>query len=479
MLVVQPAFDRPHESPESEYRMATSLLSIYDALPSPLKRVAMDAYATYLRSIREGDPMRSAMRDIERVDHADPITVRAYQLERINRLLSWADQHVEYYRGNVLVGSGSGQLLASLDELPRIPLLTKQQVREHGAELTAKGVKKYHGHTSGTTGTPLQLWYDRTQLAWNRAAEKVVRRRAGIEEGERVAVIWGRAVVPRTSRHAPYWIVNDVDRELWLSAFHIAGTTAAQYLSAIEQFEAVALETYPTLAYVLARFALSSGVRPRLRRVLTSAEPLLPLQREVIQEAFGAEVFDFYGAAERVTFAVECSRHDGLHILEAFGYVEPTLGSTDVTSLVVTGLTNRAMPLVRYQMTDVTRVISEPCACGLTSRRLLPIATKREDIIVTPDGRFISPSILTHPFKPLVGVLRSQIIQESAQDLLVRLETGSDYDRTQEAEMLRALRERMGPGVNIRIEEGPVLESGPAGKFRWVISRIRDPQLHS
>lgn len=438
----------------------------------------MDAYAAYLHVVREGEPMRQAIDQIERLDRADSKAVQAYQLARINDLLAWADENIEYYRHQVLAGSSSGGRLHDLHELRQLPLLTKQQVREHKTRLTARAIKKHYGHTSGTTGTPLQLWYDQTQLIWNRAAEKVVRRRAGIASGARVAVIWGRAVVPRTSRQAPYWVVNDIDRELWLSAFHLGPGTAELYLDAIERFGAVALETYPTLAYVLARFALSSGKRPHLRRILTSAEPLLPFQREVIQEAFSGEVYDFYGAAERVTFAVECARHQGLHILEAFGYVEPSLGTGDSTSLVVTGLTNRAMPLIRYEMTDVTHVIDEPCSCGLTSRRLAPVATKREDVIVTPDGRVISPSILTHPFKPLIGVLRSQIIQETRQSLLIRLETESGYDRSQEVELLSALRERMGPGVDIRIEEGPVLESGATGKFRWVISRVRDPQLN-
>ncbi len=452
--------------------MMSWMVSAYEASPVPIKRLLMNVYARYLHFLREGAPMQRAIDLLEHVDRLDPSEIAGYQLDRINEVLTWANDQVDYYRGRVLNGGGAGGTLSHLEELSKVPPLSKGEVRENSAMLTAPNIKKYYGHTSGTTGTPLQLWYDRGQLIWNRAAEKVIRKRAGILPGEPVAVIWGRSVVPRNAHKPPYWVINDVDRELWLSAFHVSRTTAPLYFEAMRRFEAAALETYPSLAYILAKLALETNSRIRFRRVLTSSETLFPFQRQVIEEAFGAEVFDFYGAAERLSFAIECCRHDGLHLLEGFGYVEPTSTSEDVSLLTMTSFTNRAMPLIRYQMTDVTRVIEDPCLCGLKSRRLAPISTKQEDMVITPDGRFVSPSLLTHPFKPLRGVLRSQIIQETLKDLIVRIETGPQYDSGQEAGLLRALAERMGPGVRIEIVKRPLLHLEESGKFRWVISKV-------
>lgn len=242
---------------------------LYDRVPVSFKRVLMRTYATYLHTLREGQPMELAVAEIERVDRLERDAAAAHQLARINDLLAWADQHVPWYRGRVLVGSGPGGRLASLEEIEGVPVLTKREVRDHGVELTGPG-GTYHGHTSGTTGTPLQLRYDRSQLVWNRAAEKVVRRRAGLAPDARAAVIWGRAVVPRTASQPPYWIANDADREIWLSAFHVSRATAPLYFDAMRRFGAVALETYPSLAYLLARLARESRTRIRLQRVLTS-----------------------------------------------------------------------------------------------------------------------------------------------------------------------------------------------------------------
>jgi phenylacetate-CoA ligase len=454
--------------------MSAWLTTLYDAAPASVKRLFMNGYALYLHQLREGAPMVSAMETIDRIDRAGRAAIDDYHLDRVNELLSWVDERVPFYKGRALVGSAPGGRLATLGEMTGLPILTKSEVRTNQAALIAAGVKTYYGHTSGTTGSPLQVWYDRGQLTWNRAAEKVMRSRAGVAPDDRVAVIWGRAIVQRTRRRPPYWMVNDADRELWLSAFHVGRGTSPLYFDAIRRYRAVALETYPSLAYVLAKLAIESGEKIKFKTVMTSSETLFPFQREIIQEAFGAEVFDFYGVAERVAFAVECKRHDGPHLLESFGYVEPTPASAAGTghALVATGLTNRAMPLIRYAMGDVTTVVDKPCACGLTSRRLAPVTSKQEDVLVTPDGRFVSPSILTHPFKPLVGVLRSQIIQERVDELIVRLETDANFDVGQEVELTRALVDRMGPGVDIRIVKEPVFESS-GGKFRWVVSRVK------
>jgi phenylacetate-CoA ligase len=438
----------------------------FEFSPLWLRTLLLNAHATRLARFREGAPLQEKIRIIDELDRAERSVVARYQLEQINALLAWAGDRVPYYRG---AWTGGAPRLGSFDDLRLLPELTKGTVREAGRTLHADGVVNYSGHTSGTTGTPLHLVYDREQRVWNRAAERLVRIRAGLRIEDPVAVVWGRKVVPPNRKGPPYWLRNAADNELWLSAFHLASETVSQYLDAIRGFGAVALETYPSIAYVLAVLARDRNVKLRLARVLTTSETLHPFQRALIEEVFGTEVFDYYGAAERVAFAIECGRHDGLHLLEAFGYVEPAAGSS---GFVATGLTNRAMPLIRYRVEDATEVIEAPCPCGLTSRRLSPVTTKAEDLLVAPDGRLVSPSILTHAFKPLVGLVRSQLVQEAIDRVDVYLETGPEWDQRQEASIVASLSERMGPGVRIEVHRVDRLEQTSAGKFRWVVCKV-------
>jgi phenylacetate-CoA ligase len=438
----------------------------FELSPLWLRTLLLNAHASRLARFREGAPLQEKIRILEELDRAERLTVARYQLERINELLAWAGERVPYYRA---AWGGGAPRLGSLEDLGCLPELTKAAVREAGSALHSVGVASHGGHTSGTTGTPLHLAYDREQRVWNRAAERLVRIRAGLRLDDPVAVVWGRKVVPPGRKRPPYWLRNAVDKELWLSAFHLAPKTVSQYVDAIQGFGAVALETYPSIAYVLAVLARDRNVKLRLARVLTTSETLYPFQRALIEEVFGAEVYDYYGAAERVAFAIECGRHDGLHLLEGFGYVEPAAASS---CFVVTGMTNRAMPLIRYRVEDATELIDAPCSCGLTSRRLSPVTTKAEDILVTPDGRLVSPSILTHAFKPLVGLVRSQVVQEAIDRVQVYLETGPDWDPRQEESIVSSLGERMGPGVRIEVHRVDRLEQTAAGKFRWVVCKV-------
>lgn len=439
---------------------------LFELSPVPIRALFLNVYAARLSRFREGQPLRDKIRALDAIDRADRAAIERHQIDRINDLLAWSYWRVPFYQK--VWGSVPTQL-SSLADLKKLPVLSRAEIREAGKALHAAGLEHHPGRTSGTTGSPLQLAYDQEQRVWNRAAERLVRLRAGLRLEDPVAVVWGRKVVRPGRTRPPYWLTNGVDNELWLSAFHISRKTVTDYLEAIRGFGAVALETYPSIAYVLAVLARQEKVPLRLSRVLTTSETLYPFQRALIEEVFGAEVYDYYGAAERVAFGIECARHDGLHLLEGFGYVEPVAGCS---GFIATGLTNLAMPLVRYQVEDATELIDAPCDCGLASRRLSPVTTKADDLLVALDGRLVSPSILTHAFKPLVGLVRSQLIQEAVDRVDVYLETGPGWDERQEEAIVASLSERMGPGVRIEVHRVDRLEQTAAGKFRWVVCKL-------
>ena len=143
--------------------------------------------------------------------------------------------------------------------------------------------------------------------------------------------------------------------------------------------------------------------------------------------------------------------------------------------LVGTSLHNTAMPMIRYRTNDVSRILEERCSCGRRFRVLDPVTTKAEDVIMTPDGRLISPSILTHPFKPFDKLVKSQIIQHSPNQVQVKLVTGEGFSAAQQEELIAGLRARLGPDVQIEVSLVDDIPNEKSGKFRWVISRVASP----
>ncbi len=180
----------------------------------------------------------------------------------------------------------------------------------------------------------------------------------------------------------------------------------------------------------------------------------------------------------RVIFAGECDRHGGKHLFDEYGVTEMIdddgrpVPDGQPGMLTGTTLWNRGMPLIRYRTGDLSALSSVPCDCGRGLGRLADIATKAEDIVITPDGRFVSPSVLTHPFKPFDQLRASQIIQDAADHVLVKLVPTAAFTDTHRQQLVAGLRLRLGDAMRIVTQIVDDIPSEKSGKFRWVICRL-------
>ena len=141
--------------------------------------------------------------------------------------------------------------------------------------------------------------------------------------------------------------------------------------------------------------------------------------------------------------------------------------------LVATSLHNYAMPLIRYVTNDMSSTKAGNCSCGRGLSLMDDITTKAEDSLTLRDGRLISPSVLTHPFKPLTSISASQIIQEDLDHVCIKLVASPLFNDADERTLIFGMKERLGESVNIRIEKVDSLERTRAGKFKWVISKVK------
>jgi phenylacetate-CoA ligase len=246
----------------------------------------------------------------------------------------------------------------------------------------------------------------------------------------------------------------------------------------MQEFGAEALEAYPSSAYLLARYAEAARLHLPLKCVFTTSEPLLPIQREVIEERFRCPVFDSYSQAERVMFSSECEAHDGQHVYEEYGVTELVDGAGapvpmgSVGRVVATSLHNFGMPLIRYALGDVTSMVGRSCRCGRTLPLAGGVATKEEDVLVAPDGRVISPTVLTSVFKDAHPVAKSQILQLRPDEITVRIVRLGAFTPDDERLIEREFKIRLGQDVRVRFEYVKDIPSSARGKFRWVVSTV-------
>jgi phenylacetate-CoA ligase len=215
---------------------------------------------------------------------------------------------------------------------------------------------------------------------------------------------------------------------------------------------------------------------PKISVIVSNAEPLLPEQRKIIEGFFGCDVRDTYGMAEMVAGAGECE-YGTMHLWPEAGFVEVVdddhrpVQRGETGRLVCTGLVNTKMPLIRYEVGDRGALArsGEKCRCG----RNLPILTfiegRLDDVVVAPDGRRIGR--LDTAFKANMPIREVQVLQESPNDLLVRVVPDDGFESADADRIVDAVRDRVGE-MRIRIERVATIPRGPNGKLRAVINLL-------
>ena len=257
------------------------------------------------------------------------------------------------------------------------------------------------------------------------------------------------------------------------------------YIDKLSAFQPAAIEGYPSTVYILARHLESKGKVLPIRAVFTSSETLHSFQRETIERAFNCKIFDYYGMAERVVFATECQAHSGRHLNFEYGLTEIVdengVGIADGENGIVvsTSLQNFGMPLIRYKTSDMSHIQASVCKCGRQMPLLAEVTTKAEDIVTRPDGTMISPSILTHPFKPMYNIEESQIIQEDLTHITIKIVKRSGYTEKDSKILLEKFQERVGSDIIINLDFVDSIARTKSGKFRWVISKVTTSALRA
>lgn len=408
----------------------------------------------------------------------------AYQDERLRAIVAHAYETVPFYRRRFDEHRLKPGDIKGRADLPKIPLLTKDDIRRNFDELrsTAVPTKQVRsGHTSGTTGTPLTVEYDRDTVWMTYAVFDRHYRWADLRfegDSDRIAVARGNVIVPLHQKKPPFWRYNRRQNQMLLSSFHLSKQNLPAYFDALAAFEPAVLDGYPSTLYVLAKYLQTRGETFPLRAAVTSSETLYDFQRQVIEERFKCRVFDYFALAERAVFSGECERHEGHHVAMEYGVTEVTdddglpMPDGEMGRLVGTTLHNRAMPLLRYVTNDRSALRPQACSCGRGLELMEDVTTKAEDVLTLKDGRLISPSVLTHPFKPLDCIEGSQIVQTAPDAVTVRLIPGARYTDAMTVHLVTELKARLGADVGVEVQFVKDLEVSANGKFKWVISRV-------
>jgi phenylacetate-CoA ligase len=197
---------------------------------------------------------------------------------------------------------------------------------------------------------------------------------------------------------------------------------------------------------------------------------------------FGCRVFNRYGCREVSVIASECPAHRGLHTMAEGLYVEIERSGQQagqLGSVLITDLLNYAMPLIRYRIGDVGAWLDGACPCGRGLPRLARVAGRVTDFLVGSDGRLVSGIFLaTYVVGKRPSLGQVQIHQESAGQVLFRIQRGPSFRHGEDLDYLRqAARRYLGDAAVVDCEFVDELTAEPSGKFLFCRSKAAPAYL--
>jgi phenylacetate-CoA ligase len=411
-----------------------------------------------------------------------PEAIRELQWDRLRRLLRRAYETAPLYRDAFDRLGMKPEEVREPADLARLPVLDKATIRREVDDLISRAFRReqlIRSATGGSTGEPLQFYYDRDSYDRRNAAAMRGDSWAGWRLCGGEFYIWGARLLP-----APLWKRAKVKahhallRRAVASSFDLSEARVLELVRQYNRMRPRVVVGYANAVYEFARAAQAAGQRLRPPTgVITSAEKLYQYQRALIEEVFGAPVFDRYGCREVMLIGAECEQHRGLHVTADNLYVEVVRDGQlcepgERGEVLLTDLYNYGMPLIRYKVGDTGSWQGFDCPCGRGLPLLSVVEGRTLDLIRTPDGRVIAGEFFPHLLKDYPSIRRYQVLQEQPDELRIRLALAQPLPEPARAQLERIVGEQVGPRMRVRWETGPQVEIEPTAKFRPVRSLV-------
>jgi len=306
-------------------------------------------------------------------------------LSRLNHLLALARDRAPFYRDRI-----PDRPLRTLEELRTVPVLTPAELREHlppagEGLLTGPLEGAIAFSSSGTSGTPKSVYRTIAETHRNALAIAKGLRLSILEPGDRVANLLFAGHL-----WASFLSYTQALEHCGVLILPIGGHIPLEVMvSYLQTFQPTAAISLPTVFLSLARYVETEGLEVRIPKIISGGEHLWPEGKAYLSRVLGVERFASTGYTSNDTGAIayQCSACEGgvHHLHEDLVYVEvvdpETLAPVPDGSpgkVLVTNLHRELMPMIRYDVGDLGRILPEPCACG-RSVRLFELLGRSDD----------------------------------------------------------------------------------------------------
>ncbi len=397
--------------------------------------------------------------------------VKSYQLNKLRSIIAHAQKNVPYYKEVLHANNFNVKDLKTFDDLRYIPLLTRELIQKHKYNLVSLQHKKEdleRSSSSGTTGIPIEYFHDKDSLSAGIAAGYFAWSLSDWMPGDKTLHIWGN---PTTVAYWNKW--RSKFKRLLKNQTNLASTEfgSKQNLDSIYHFVSSqkfsAIDGYTTSIYELAKFIAENRYKSlHVKNLFTTAENLLDYQKNVIEEFVGP-VSDLYGCGEINGIAVQPMNENKYFVIDPHVFVEVEQTGNDFKHIIVTDLENKAMPFIRYKISDLIDGINEPDnSQKIKFSYFNKLLGRDSEIIELPSGKKILPVNIVGgtSFRKIGGILKHKVVWKK-DEVVFYFETNNEFSLDKANNLLKS--EFKDLNLPIRIEIVDRLLPDKSGKYKY------------
>jgi phenylacetate-CoA ligase len=433
-------------------------------------------------------PLWAMYLELERTQWLAPAEILEGQLAPVRALLAHCSQHVPYYQ-DILTKAGIRPAeIKTLADFRRIPPLQRRDYQDHfprlqACTLPAGTFKTNQGSTSRTRGIPIEVWQTNLVNLWWLACYLRDLTWSGVDPRGSLASIRNFSMSGNRHEAAQHGITQPcwsplLDPRMQTGPAHamdIQQNPRRQLKWLIEVQPNYFLST-PSNVILLANLLEERGERiPSLRAIQVIAETLTEPAQQHIESVFGVPVKNLYSCMEAGYVASPCPDGHGLHIhaenvlVEVLNERDQPCRPGETGRVIMTALCNFLTPFIRYEILDLATVGPERCPCGRGLPLLTRIEGKMRPMLRLPDGRYKASHALVHHLFHLHVYHQHQIVQRSADHLIVRLIPNRQWTAASRAQVVQCVQEYFEAPIRVEIDVLDRLPLTAAGKLRDVV----------
>lgn len=448
---------------------------IYDNSPIIFQNI-MVTLSGYLRNqSRYGTHYKKHRKFLKDFDNWPLEEKETYQSECLVSLINYAVNNSAFYRE--LYKGIDISSIRTAEDLKKLPVVDKEDIRKNAKDIiTVSPFNAVEGHTGGTTGKSLMVFFTREDFNKRMAMLDHFKSRVGFEHREmRRATFNGQHIVPPKQKVKVFWRYNAACKQMIYSSFHLTEKNMGYYVESLNKFKPQALDGFFMAMCDVASYIERHEIKLQFKPVaiFPTSETLTPAGRELLERVFRSKVYDQYASSEGAPFVTEC-KNQVLHMELASGVFEQMENNTN--EILVTSFTSHGTPLIRYRIGDEMLLDSSgrKCSCGLEAPVVRQIHGRRLDFLYTAEGGKINGGNIANLFKRIPNALvRAQTIQEKLGEIIIKLEVDHEQYKSEYDDLLRdEFLHKFGRDTRIIIEHVNEITREKNGKFKLIINQV-------